>query len=134
MIKKILVIIVLFATVYSCNTKTKKIPETDVEVATAFVRDILDNKFKEAEQYLLKDEANIEMFKRFQQKYTANDKAKLEKYKEANIIVNEISYEGDTVCIFNYSNSYIRDVKTKLKVVRIDNKWLIDLKYFTGNP
>ena len=36
---------------------------------------------------------------------------------EADIIVNDISYVTDSVCIFNYSNSYMRDVKTKLKVV-----------------
>ena len=134
MIKKILFIITLFATVSSCNTKTQKIPETDVEVATAFVRDILDNKFKEAEQYLLKDETNGQYFDRFQQQYHAQDKDKLEKYKDAEIIVNEVSYVTDTICIFNYSNSYSREEKTKLKLVRIDHRWVVDLKYtFSGN-
>jgi len=118
----------------ACNSKTAKTPVTDVEVATAFVRDILDNKFPEAEQYLLKDETNTEMFKRFQQQYTQKDKKVLNQYKDADIIVNEISYVTDSICIFNYSNSYIRDVKTKLKVVRVDSKWLIDFKYtFSGN-
>jgi len=62
------------------------------------------------------------------------DKGKLEKNKDADIIVNEVSYVTDTVCIFNYSNSYAKDVKTKLKLVRINNKWQVDLKYtFSGN-
>ena len=118
----------------SCNSKTEKDPVTDVEVATAFVRDILDNKFAEAEQFLLKDETNAEMFKRFQQQYTQKDKKVLLKYKDADIIVNEISYVTDSICIFNYSNSYIKEVKTKLKVVRPGDKWLIDFKYtFSGN-
>jgi len=133
MIKKILVLIALFATAISCNNK-KINPETDVEVATAFVRDILDNNFKEAEQFLLIDETNRQYFDRFQQQYHAQDKEKLEKYKDAEIIVNEVSYVTDTICIFNYSNSYSRQEKTKLKLVRIDNKWLVDLKYtFSGN-
>ena len=118
----------------SCNSKTEKDPVTDVEVATAFVRDILDNKFAEAEKFLLKDETNTEMFKRFQQQYTQKDKKVLLKYKDADIIVNEISYVTDSICIFNYSNSYIKEVKTKLKVVRPGDKWLIDFKYtFSGN-
>lgn len=127
-------IIILFTGLISCTGKTAKPPVTDVEVATTFVRDILDNKFTEAEQYLLKDETNTEMFKRFQQQYAQKDKKVLNKYKDADIIVNEISYVTDTICIFNYSNSYIKEEKTKLKVVRVYNKWLIDFKYtFSGN-
>ncbi len=134
MIKKITALGILFSALLACNTNTKKAPVTDVEVATAFIRDILDNKFKEAEEFLLKDETNRQYFDRFQQNYHTQDKDKLEKYKEADIIVNEVSYITDTVCIFNYSNSYSRTEKTKLKLVRIDNRWLVDLKYtFSGN-
>ena len=134
MIKKYLALFVLAAVIFSCNTKTKKIPVTDVEVATAFVRDLLDNNFTEAEQYLLKDETNDQIFERFKKQYSQKDKAILEKYKNADIIVNNISYITDTVCIFNYSNSYSRADKTILKVVRDNSKWLIDLKYtFSGN-
>ncbi len=134
MIKHILFIIILSATLLACNNEVKKEPVTDIEVATAFVRDILDNKFNEAEQYLFKDETNDQYFDRFRQNYNAQDKGKLEKYKDADIIVNEVSYVTDTVCIFNYSNSYAKDVKTKLKLVRINNKWQVDLKYtFSGN-
>ena len=134
MIKKYLAPFLLFAVLLSCNTQTKKTPVTDVEVASAFVRDILDNNFKEAEKYLLKDETNNQIFDRFKKQYSEKDKAILEKYKAADIIVNEISYVTDSVCIFNYSNSYSKTDKTILKVVRIDGKWLIDLKYtFSGN-
>ena len=132
--KKSLFLIILIVTLLACNTATKKAPVTDIEVATTFVRDILDNKFTEAEQYLLKDETNNQYFDRFQQNYHAQDKNKLDKYKDADIIVNDISYVTDTVCIFNYSNSYTKDIKTKLKLVRINSKWLVDLKYtFSGN-
>ena len=134
MIKKYLVLFFLAAVVLSCNTKTKKAPVTDVEVATAFIRNLLDNNFKEAEQYLLKDETNSQIFERFKKQYSEKDKAILAKYKEADIIVNETSYVTDSVFIFNYSNSYSRADKTILKLVRIDNKWQVDLKYtFSGN-
>ncbi len=127
--------LVLLATIaFSCNTETKKKPVTDVEVATAFVRNLLDNNFKEAEQHLLRDETNDQIFERFKKQYSEKDKAILEKYKNADIIVNEISYITDSVCIFNYSNSYSLTDKTKLKVIRSGNTWLIDLKYtFSGN-
>jgi hypothetical protein len=134
MIKKILLLLTLFTTLLACNSKTEKAPVTDVEVATAFVRNILDNKFNEAEQYLLNDETNTEMFKRFEQQYKQKDQKVLEKYKDADIIVNELVPVSDSVSIFNYSNSYLKEVKTKLKLVRPEKKWLIDFKYtFSGN-
>ena len=132
--RKLLVIITFFATLIACNSETTKTPVTDVEVATAFVRDILDNKFDEAGQFLLKNDTNNQIFERFRGQYSTKDKKILEQYKAADIIVNEISYVTDSICIFNYSNSYSKDVKTKLKVVRVDQKWLIDLQYtFSGN-
>ncbi len=132
--RKLLFIIALFATISACNSETKKTPVTDVEVATAFVRNILDNKFDEAGQFLLKGDINDQIFERFRKQYSTKDKKVLEQYKAADIIVNEISYVTDSICIFNYSNSYSKDVKTKLKVVRVDQKWFIDLQYtFSGN-
>ncbi|MBL7701348.1 MAG: hypothetical protein JNM14_03815 [Ferruginibacter sp.] len=120
--------------IFSCNSEKKKEPVTDLEVANAFVRDLLDNNFEEAEQLLLKDETNNEMFKRFKQKYSQQDKAVLEQYKKADIRVNETSYVTDSVFIYNYSNTYNPSAKTVLKLVRINNKWLVDLKYtFSGN-
>lgn len=134
MIKKIFLPLLLAVVLLACNNKTKKTPVTDVEVATTFVRNLLDNNFTEAEQYLLKDETNNQIFERFKKQYSEKDKAILEKYKEADIIVNETSYLTDSVYIFNYSNSYSRTDKTILKLLRIDNKWLVDLKYtFSGN-
>ena len=136
MIKKYLALIILTATIFSCsNSDQKKTAVTDIDVATAFVRALLDNDFKEAEQYLYKDEMNTQIFERFKKQYSGKDKATLEKYKAAQIIVNETSVvKPDSIFIFNYSNSYSRADKTVLKLVRIDNKWLVDLKYtFSGN-
>ncbi|HQW83527.1 MAG TPA: DUF4878 domain-containing protein [Ferruginibacter sp.] len=134
MLKKYIFLFFISTIIYSCNNNSTKTPVTDVEVARAFVRNILDDNFKDAEQYLLKDDTNMQIFERFKKQYNQKGKDVLEKYKNADIIVNEISYVTDTVCIFNYSNSYNITDKTPLKVVRIDGKWLIDLKYtFSGN-
>mgnify|MGYP000965601519 CR=1 FL=1 len=123
----------LLAALFSCSSPAKKEPVTDVEVARAFVRNILDDKFDDAEKLLLKDQTNSELFNRFKRDYNSKKKDILNKYKEADIIVNEISYITDTICIFNYSNSYTRDPK-KLKVVRVNGRWLIDFQYtFSGN-
>ena len=130
-----LAVIVAFALLLlSCNNDKKSSPLTDTDVATTFIRDILDNKINDAEQYILKDTTNIQYFESFKQAYLKKDKAELEQFKSADIIINEISNVNDTVSIINYSNSYKKDSKNVLKVVRIDGKWLIDFKYtFSGN-
>lgn len=118
----------------SCNSNEKKSPQTDTEIATTFIRDVLNNNLSDAETFLLQDETNGQYFESFKQQYSKKDKAELEKFKSADIIINEISNVSDTITIVNYSNSYKKDVKNKIKLVRINGKWLIDLKYtFSGN-
>ncbi len=132
--RSLLAIPLLLAVLLSCNNSPKKDPQTDTEVATTFIRDVLDNDLARAEQYILKDEANLQYFDIIKQQYGKKSKAELDKYKAADIIINEISNVTDTVSIVNYSNSYNQALKNKVKVVRVNGKWLIDLKYtFSGN-
>jgi len=136
MFKKSVFVLLVIATIFSCNSEKKKEPVTDIEVTNAFVRNILDNNFKEAEEYLLKDSSNVEMFETFKKQYNRQDKAVLEAYKKAQIIVHETNeLIPDSVFIFSYSNSYRPSDTTILKALRINGKWLIDLKYtFPSNP
>ena len=130
MIKKYLAPLTIAVTIYSCNSETKKAPVTDIEVTNTFVRNILDNDFQDAEQYLLKDSANVEIFETFKKQYNRQDKAVLEEYKKAQITVHEASTViPDSVFTFRYSNSYRPLYTTILKAVRINGKWLIYLKY-----
>jgi hypothetical protein len=135
MIKRIVFLFIIAVIAFSCNNETKKEPVTDHEVANAFVRNLLDNNFTEAERFLLKDETNIQMFERFKAQYNKQDKAVLEQYKGSDIIVHEMSYVvADSIYIYKYSNSYRPDNKSVLKLVKVDGKWLVDLKYtFSGN-
>ena len=117
----------------SCNTE-KKITNTDIEVARGFIKDILDNNFKDAETYVLREETNQQYFELFKKEYESKSKAELENYKNADIIINEISPVNDSVSIINYSNSFKKDKSNKLKMVRINGQWMVDLKYtFSGN-
>jgi hypothetical protein len=134
MIQKLLVLAIVPIAMLACRGNEKKAPETDTDVATTFIRDILDNRINEAEQFILKDTANMQYFDIIRQQYSRKDKAELEKYKAADIIINEISNVTDSISIVNYSNSYDKASKNKVKVVRVNGKWLIDLKYtFSGN-
>lgn len=117
----------------SCNTE-KKITNTDIEVARGFIKDILENNFKDAETFVLKEETNQQYFELFKKEFESKSKAELENYKNADIIINEISPVNDSVSIINYSNTFKKDKSNKLKMVRIKGQWMVDLKYtFSGN-
>ena len=135
---KHLVLLISIMALWSCNERT--VPNTDIDVARAFIKDILDNNFNEAETFILKDSANIgedtnkQFFDLFKKQYESKSKEELESYRNAEIIINEISNVSDSVSIVNYSNSFRRDKSSKLKIVRISGRWFVDLKYtFSGN-
>jgi hypothetical protein len=128
MIKNVLFAAALI-TLFSCSNEVKKTPTTDAEVATTFIRNILDDNFKDAEPFLLKDEANMQIFERFKQTYEGKTKEELANYKKADITINEIQSTGDSLRIIDYSNSYKKEAKQKLKLVWVKDKWLVDLKY-----
>lgn len=130
---KLLFAFVWIITLSAC-IEEKKVANTDIEVARAFIKDILDNNFKEAETLVLKEEMNTQYFNLFKKEFESKSKAELENYRNADIIINEISQVNDSVTIVNYSNSYLKDKSNKLKLVRINGQWQVDLKYtFSGN-
>ena len=130
---KLLFALAWMLTLSSCSNN-KSVPNTDIEVARAFIKDILENDFKEAETLILKEETNNQYFDLFKKQFESKSQAELESYKNADIIINEISNVNDSVSIVNYSNTFKRDKSNKVKVVRVNGQWLVDLKYtFSGN-
>jgi hypothetical protein len=89
----------------SCNNE-KKSTNTDIEVARVFIKDILESNFKDAETFVLKEETNQQFFELFKKEFESKSKSELESFKNADIIINEISPINDSVSIINYSNSF----------------------------
>ena len=108
----------------SCNNE-KKSTNTDIEVARVFIKDILESNFKDAETFVLKEETNQQFFELFKKEFESKSKSELESFKNADIIINEISPINDSVSIINYSNSFKKDKSNKLKMVRINGQWMV---------
>ncbi len=126
--------LLLLCTLFLLSCHSDEVPNTDIDVARAFIHNIQQSDFKNAGKLLLKEETNKQYFDRFEEHFKSRPKAELEQYKNADIIINEISNVSDSVTIVNYSNSFNRKEKNKIKVVKMDGQWLIDLKYtFSGN-
>ena len=130
---KLLLSLICCLAISSCNTE-KKSPNTDIEVAREFIKNILESNFKDAETFVLNEETNRQFFELFKKEFESKSKSELESFKNADIIINEISPISDSVSIINYSNSFKKDKTNKLKMVRINGQWMVDLKYtFSGN-
>lgn len=125
---KLFTAIFLVAMVASCKDARTN-PTTDIEVASAFIKDILENDFKDAKRFVLDEEMNKQYFELAEKNFEHKTKDELKKYSDAAIIINELKSENDSVTIINYSNTYNQKEKGKVKVVRVNGQWLVDLKY-----
>ncbi|MEN9570661.1 MAG: hypothetical protein RL172_1892 [Bacteroidota bacterium] len=132
MLKKIIAIISITC-IAGCGN-TDSVPNTDIDVARAFIKGVQENKFKQAGALVLQDETNTGYISQLERFYKQKSAEELEKYKSADIIVNEITAVNDTVTIINYSNSYKKQDSNKLKMIKRNGQWQVDLKYtFSGN-
>ncbi len=118
--------VLLFA---GCSSK-KELPNTDIEVAKAFVKYVLENNFNEASTLVTNDAANNSYLKQLENSQQSKwSKEEAEQYKNADVIIFEVSNVNDTISIINYANSFKVQEKSKVKVVKINGQWMVDLKY-----
>jgi hypothetical protein len=110
--KKIL-IIPLFLLIISCNNidKIKEADqanaETDINIATAFIRTTLDGNYDKARNYILPDSVNnnyIDVYERaYKEKMAPDDKRS---YRESTIRIIDNLKQNDSVTLITYSNSF----------------------------
>ena len=133
MIKKILTGILFLTMLYSCNTEKENKPETALDTGRAFIRASLDGNFETAEQLLLKDSQNLQLFDSYKMYYGRLSDEKKKNYKSASYEINKYLDLDDSTTIINYSNSYMHK-PMEIKVVRRNKEWGIDFKYtYSGN-
>jgi len=116
-----------------CNPVGFKKPEDGLDAGREFIRAVLDGDYKKGELYVLPDEEDIRIYKRYTDYMKKRSPEELQGLKEASIIVNKIEPVNDTVQIINYANSYSKK-PMDIKVVKQDGQWWVDFKYtFSGN-
>lgn len=129
--KRILFVFLFLPFFWACNNNDQQAtsrPENDLDAARMFIRDALDGKWDQAKQFLVQDSVNIQLLEAAQHKYNALSKDQQRSYREAEPRFYDSRKIGDSITIVNYSNSYMNK-KDSLKVVRVKNQWMIDLKY-----
>jgi hypothetical protein len=127
--KKIFLLVITIA-IFSCNNETSFKKAEDAEDAgREFIRASLDGNYDKARFYLYADSTNEFLFTRWKRDYDELSGDEKRKYKNSDIVVLNINKENDSVSTFKYFNSYKKDTTT-VKILRIKNEWLVDLKEF----
>jgi len=115
----------------ACNnndetTSTK--PENDLDAARMFIRDALDGRFEKARQLMVRDSVNDETMDVTERTYEHMSQANRVGYHNASIQIHNTREVNDSTRIITYSNSF-KNQKDSLKLVRVNNQWLVDLKF-----
>jgi hypothetical protein len=117
---------------YACKSKDKTASARSsnyIDAARNFIRAALDGKFREAKDFMLQDSSNLNFLDVADRSYQRADQTLKDGYRASSIrIYQPITNVNDSVSIVIFSNSYKNDPDT-LRVLRINNEWLVDLKY-----
>jgi hypothetical protein len=129
--KKIISASFLLFILAACNNNNRDgsgKSENDVDAARNFIRSALDGNFSQARQYMLQDTANLQYLDVAQRNYQRAPEPTIKSYKESSINIHQVTPVNDSITVVVYSNSFKQDHDT-LKVLRLNNQWLVDLKY-----
>jgi len=121
---------VLFVLI-ACNISDKPgstQPENDLDAARTFIRDALDGKFEKARNLMVRDSTNDQTMDVTERNYEHISQAERVGYRNASIQIHNTREVNDSIRIVTYSNSF-KNEKDSLKLVRLNNQWLVDLKF-----
>ena len=103
-----------------------------MDAGREFIDASLKGDFAKAFFYMLQDAENKKLLDKIETNYREKDRDGREQYRQASINIGEVTDITDKETIINYSNTYDK-IGKKLKVILINNKWVVDFKY-TFNP
>jgi hypothetical protein len=129
--KKMLFGLLVLTFLCTCNDGDKTSstqPENDLDAARMFIRDALDGRFEKARQIMVRDSINDQTMDVTERTYEHMPQAERVGYHNASIQIHNTREINDSTRIVTYSNSF-KNQKDSLKLVRLNNQWLVDLKF-----
>ncbi len=106
--------------------------ENALDAGREFIDGFMKGNTKKAEAYMVNDEKNKALLTRLHRQLRTSSTETQEGYKKASIIIGEVDEVTENEVIIQYKSSYDMAPK-KVKVIKLDGNWLVDLKY-TLNP
>ncbi len=118
---------------YSCGQPEGiKKPEDALDAGREFVRSVLDGDYAKAEMYVLPDEEDIALYRRFRKYMKSQPEKERLGLKSASIQINKVEAVNDSVSVINYANSFEKE-PADIRVVKKNGEWWVDFSYtFAG--
>ncbi len=132
--KTAFVLLSLFFSITACNTSKSPAPaDSDIDAAREFLRAALDGDFATAKNFLLPDSANLQCLDIAENKYKKLGRDTIDGYRASSItFYSPLITPNDSTTILAFSNSFMNQ-KDTLRILRVNGKWLVDLKYLYIN-
>lgn len=125
---KIISLLIFTLAISACNHPSELRKTDPLESGRGFIEASLKGDYNEAQKYILQDSINIEYFNGLKDFNSKRSKEEKDGYRDANILIDSTQKISDSVTIITYSNTY-KNKPLKLKMVKINNEWLVDFKY-----
>lgn len=125
---------ILYCTIMFLSCGTSYPPATTaLEGGREFIDACLKGDFDKAAFYMIDDSENNAHLLKIKRDFHEKGSEQRIEYGKASINIIEDAAIDDSIHIINYKNSY-DNIARKVKVIRRDDKWLVDFKYtFNGN-
>lgn len=126
----------LFLFMAACNTSDSPEEaisgaEDDLDAGRNFIRYTLDGDYAKARKLMFPDSTNLEQLDIYERAYkermSESDKMA---YKQASINIHELKKLNDSTSLLRYSNSYFKKDTHQLKIIRVNDQWLVDFKSY----
>ncbi len=129
--KRFIQVCAVMISLSSCKNESAYEKADDAqEAGREFIRASLDGDYDKAKFFLLKDSTNtnvmlLDKWKKGYNKMKEEDKVA---FKDASIIALNVQPLNDSTVNYEYSNTFQTKDTTTIKIVRVENEWLVDLK------
>lgn len=108
--------------------------ENEVDAARNFLRASLDGKWNQARKFMLQDSLNVQLLQAWEDNWSHMKIADKRGYENASLTFYDTRNVNDSTVIVQYANSYKNEKKDSLKLVRLNNQWLVDFKFTLLKP
>lgn len=106
--------------------------ENALDAGREFIDGFLKGDTRKASAYMVDDVQNKALLTRLHRQLRTSSTEAQEGYKKSSIIIGEVDEVTENEVIIQYKSSFDMDPK-KVKVIKKNGEWLVDLKY-TLNP
>jgi hypothetical protein len=131
--KKLIVLLLTLSAFSACSNQEDKkeelTSENEVDAARNFIRAALDGKWNQAKNLMIQDSTNLQLLQAAEDNWNHTNIADKRGYENASITMYDTRTIGDSAVIVQYANSYYPNKKDSLRLMRINNEWLVDLKF-----